>query len=402
MKPVAPTINPRPELRRSSLLVRCGLLAIAVLGCFACDEAAALCVLIPVVAAGQSRSRRSRMPQKRNTYCVLLVGRNRRTRAYLEELDQVRSSAIMVIGFLDREGASQNGRDDCEDLFQRLNLPHLGHLEDLATVLKDNPVDEVFITLPIKSCYDEIEASVRTCEEAGVAVSLSVDLFERSIAQAGFGGPGSSRITYSCVPYSRWRLAVKRAFDMGSSLAALIVLALPMLLIAMAIKLTSRGPVFFKQRRVGLNHRPFNMLKFRTMVQDAERLREQLEDQNEVDGPVFKIKKDPRVTPIGRFLRKFSLDELPQFFNILVGDMSVVGPRPPIPAEVAKYEWWQRRRLSMKPGLTCFWQVMGRNRVGFEEWMRLDLKYIDNWSLRLDAKLLLQTIPVVIRGSGAS
>ena len=265
------------------------------------EDAMALCVLIPVVAAGQTRSRRSRIRQKRNTYRVLLVGRNRRTRTYLDELDKVRSSTVLVIGFLDREGASVNGRDDCEDLFQRLNLPHLGHLEDLAEVLKDDPVDEVFITLPIKSCYDEIEAAVRTCEEAGVAVSLSVDLFERSIAQAGFGGPGTGRITYSCVPYSRGKLGTKRALDCFSSAAALTILALPMIVIAIVIKLTSRGPVFFKQKRVGLNHRPFEMLKFRTMVANAERLREQLEDQNEVDGPVFKIKKDPRVTAVGRF-----------------------------------------------------------------------------------------------------
>jgi len=170
--------------------------------------------------------------------------------------------------------------------------------------------------------------------------------------------------------------------------------------IALAIKLTSPWPVLFAQLRSGLNGRVFKFYKFRTMVENAEELKKDLEHRNEMSGPVFKIKDDPRVTRLGRILRKYSLDELPQLFNVLRGDMSLVGPRPPIPAEVVKYERWQRRRLSMKPGLTCFWQIGGRNEIDFGDWMTMDLRYIDNWSFRLDVIILLKTIPVVLFGRG--
>jgi exopolysaccharide biosynthesis polyprenyl glycosylphosphotransferase len=189
---------------------------------------------------------------------------------------------------------------------------------------------------------------------------------------------------------------------MDKALAFLIAVVLsPLMLgIALAIRLTSPGPVLFPQIRCGMNGRLFKLLKFRTMVENAEALRKDLEDRNEMSGPVFKIADDPRVTRVGRWLRRFSLDELPQLFNVLKGEMSLVGPRPPIPAEVQSYERWQRRRLSMKPGLTCFWQIGGRNQIDFEEWMELDLKYIDNWSLKLDIIILLKTIPVVLLGRG--
>jgi lipopolysaccharide/colanic/teichoic acid biosynthesis glycosyltransferase len=168
------------------------------------------------------------------------------------------------------------------------------------------------------------------------------------------------------------------------------------------IKLTSRGPVFFRQTRVGLHGRTFNMLKFRSMVVNAESLKASLAAQNEQAGPVFKMRRDPRVTSIGRFIRKYSIDELPQLINVLRGDMSVVGPRPPVPDELSKYEAWQRRRLSVRPGLTCIWQVSGRNQISFEDWMLLDMQYIDHWSLARDFQLIFRTIPVVITGRGAS
>jgi len=174
-----------------------------------------------------------------------------------------------------------------------------------------------------------------------------------------------------------------------------------LLLIVIAIKLTSKGPVIFKQKRVGLRGREFNIYKFRTMVQDAEKLRPLLEAQNEMDGPVFKIKKDPRITAIGKLLRKTGLDEVPQFFNVLKGDMSLVGPRPPLPGEVAQYQRWQLRRLSMRPGITCIWQIApNRNNITFDEWMKLDLQYIDSWSLKIDFMLLIKTIQTVAKGSG--
>jgi lipopolysaccharide/colanic/teichoic acid biosynthesis glycosyltransferase len=171
---------------------------------------------------------------------------------------------------------------------------------------------------------------------------------------------------------------------------------------AIAIKLTSKGPVFFRQGRVGLHGRPFNMFKFRTMVANAEALKEQLLARNEQTGPVFKMKNDPRVTPIGRFLRKHSIDELPQLINVLRGDMSIVGPRPPVPQEVARYQAWQRRRLSVRPGLTCIWQVSGRNQITFQDWMYLDMRYIDHWSITDDLNLILRTLPIVLTGRGAS
>jgi lipopolysaccharide/colanic/teichoic acid biosynthesis glycosyltransferase len=175
-----------------------------------------------------------------------------------------------------------------------------------------------------------------------------------------------------------------------------------MIATAIAIKLTSPGPVFFVQERVGMNRRRFRLYKFRSMGVDADKQKTQLEHLNEMDGPVFKIKNDPRITPVGRFIRKMSIDELPQLFNVLVGSMSLVGPRPPVPSEVAQYEWLFQRRLSIKPGITCLWQVSGRNEVSFREWMDLDRHYVANWSLWLDLKILCRTVPVVLLGRGAS
>jgi len=197
------------------------------------------------------------------------------------------------------------------------------------------------------------------------------------------------------------RLSLKRAFDVLASAAALLVLLPVFLVIAALIKLTDGGPTFFVQRRVGLRGRTFRMLKFRSMVMHAERLRPRLELLNESNGPVFKMRVDPRVTRVGRFIRRYSLDELPQLINVLVGDMSVVGPRPSLPSEVASYEPWQHRRFAVRPGLTCHWQVCPRRyQMSFDEWMRLDLKYVDDWSLRLDLDLIRRTVGVVLRGTG--
>ncbi len=198
-----------------------------------------------------------------------------------------------------------------------------------------------------------------------------------------------------------WRLALKRALDVLVSVAALAVLAPLFLLMALLIKATSAGPVFFGQRRVGMDGHVFRMLKFRSMVANAEALRPRLEVLNESNGPVFKMRMDPRVTWIGRFMRKYSIDELPQLINVLFGDMSLVGPRPPLPSEVARYEPWQHRRFAVRPGLTCFWQVShGRYRISFDEWIRLDLKYIDQWTFLVDLCLLFRTVGVVLRGTG--
>jgi exopolysaccharide biosynthesis polyprenyl glycosylphosphotransferase len=198
------------------------------------------------------------------------------------------------------------------------------------------------------------------------------------------------------------QLLGKRLMDITLSLLALVLLSPFLLAIALIIKLTSPGPILFAQERVGMNKRRFKLYKFRSMYQDAEKRRRELEHLNEMDGPVFKIKNDPRVTPIGRFIRKTSIDELPQLVNVLTGHMSLVGPRPPLLAEVDRYEWLYRRRLSIKPGITCFWQISGRNEISFKQWMDLDKQYIDNWSLWLDVKILAQTIPAVLFRKGAS
>jgi exopolysaccharide biosynthesis polyprenyl glycosylphosphotransferase len=210
-------------------------------------------------------------------------------------------------------------------------------------------------------------------------------------------------LTFSTVPSNTVTLAFKRLFDIMIALL-LIVLSAPFMLLAMLlIKTTSPGPVLFRQKRSGLQGRVFTLYKFRSMYIDAETKREKFEQYNEMEGPVFKMKDDPRITPVGHFLRKSSIDELPQLWNVLKGDMSIVGPRPPIPEEVAKYRRWQRRRLSMRPGLTCIWQISGRNKINdFNEWVRLDLLYIDTWSFVLDIKIFLKTIPVVLFRKGAA
>jgi exopolysaccharide biosynthesis polyprenyl glycosylphosphotransferase len=207
-----------------------------------------------------------------------------------------------------------------------------------------------------------------------------------------------------CVPYEEkpWQMACKRLLDIVCSASALWVLTPILLAVMFLIKVTSRGPIFFRQQRAGLRGQPFSMLKFRSMVVDAERIKAKLMERNEQTGPVFKMRNDPRITRIGRFIRKYSIDELPQLVNVLRGDMSIVGPRPPLPAEVAQYEQWQLRRLCVRPGLTCIWQVSGRSQVSFEQWMHMDMQYIDDWSLRRDVDLILKTLPAVLTGRGAS
>jgi exopolysaccharide biosynthesis polyprenyl glycosylphosphotransferase len=200
----------------------------------------------------------------------------------------------------------------------------------------------------------------------------------------------------------RWEERIKRLFDIVAGSIALTLLAPLFLVVAILVKGTSRGPVFFRQNRVGRHGRPFQMLKFRSMVVNAEQLQAKLQQQNEQTGPVFKMRSDPRITRVGRFIRRYSIDELPQFWNVVRGDMSIVGPRPPLPSEVVQYDAWQRRRLSMRPGLTCLWQTQGRNRIGFEQWMYLDLQYVDQWSVLSDLQLVARTIPAVISGDGAS
>jgi exopolysaccharide biosynthesis polyprenyl glycosylphosphotransferase len=246
---------------------------------------------------------------------------------------------------------------------------------------------------------------VRACEEVGqpFALPLHALAFERARLLGNDLAAHDGFLHYLSTDTRPLQYALKRMFDIAASATALLVLSPLLLVVAAIIKLTDGGPVFFLQERVGLHGAHFGMLKFRSMVMNADALKDTLLAHNEMQGGVvFKMKNDPRITPIGRFIRKFSIDELPQLLNILRGDMTIVGPRPAVPREVAQYKVWQRRRLSVRPGLTCYWQVSGRNEIGFDEWMQLDLKYVDTWNLRIDLELIWKTFPVVLTGRGAS
>ena len=280
--------------------------------------------------------------------------------------------------------------------------PNGSLLKELPALLHRYPVGCVVFSVT-QTAFSEIEKAILACEVEGVEAWLVADFVKTSIARATvddfFGKP---LLIFRTTPETSWQLICKRLIDVaGAALGLAIVGPLIMLPVAVVLKLSSPGPILFRQKRSGLRGRPFTMYKFRSMVTNAEMLQAELEIYNEMSGPVFKMKDDPRITPIGRFLRRTSLDELPQLWNVLVGDMSLVGPRPPIPSEVQHYDPWHRRRLSMKPGLTCIWQISGRNKIGFDQWMKLDLQYIDNWSLWLDIKILARTVPVVLTGLGA-
>jgi exopolysaccharide biosynthesis polyprenyl glycosylphosphotransferase len=290
-----------------------------------------------------------------------------------------------------------------EPIHDRLAAEVLGFAGDLEEVLKKHVVAEVFIAGNGDSHRAEMQQCIRVLERFGIPFALPACGFRFGRARPEFErAVADGYIHYLSVRHKPVQLAIKRLFDVAASSAALAALAPLMLSVAVVIKLSSRGPVLFKQQRVGRHGRPFHMLKFRSMVVNAEELKAKLMALNEQAGPVFKMKRDPRITPIGRFIRKFSIDELPQLINVLRGEMSLVGPRPPVPSEVARYEAWQRRRLSVRPGLTCVWQVSGRNEISFEEWMYLDMQYIDHWSLAQDFELILRTVPVVLTGRGAS
>ena len=281
--------------------------------------------------------------------------------------------------------------------------PVLGDAGDLLGILSEHPVAEVYIAAPVLKHGAQVQKVVRICERVGMPFALPCTpfRFERA-ALLGADNCPDGYLHYLSTRASPGQYAIKRLIDIVASAAALVVLSPLLVVVALAIKLTSEGPVLFKQRRVGLHGATFNLFKFRSMVANAEALRGQLLEKNEQSGPVFKMRNDPRITPIGRFIRRYSIDELPQVINVLRGDMTLVGPRPALPSEVAVYQAWQRRRLSVRPGLTCYWQVGGRNEIGFEDWMRLDLRYVDNWSLAVDFRLILQTVPVVLAGKGAS
>jgi exopolysaccharide biosynthesis polyprenyl glycosylphosphotransferase len=285
---------------------------------------------------------------------------------------------------------------------QLAGVPVLGRVHDVPRILQELVVDDVVFAVGPRE-LEGLDGLYLALHEQGIRTFFALDFFPQTQAKAQITEiDGIPLLTYANAPTNPLLLACKRTLDVALS-TLILLLALPIVvMVALAVRVTSGGSVLFRQTRCGLNGRRFTLYKFRTMIEDAEERLAEVQHLNEMDGPVFKVRDDPRVTRLGRILRRFSLDELPQLWNVLRGDMSLVGPRPPIPDEVARYERWQRRRLSMKPGLTCLWQVNGRNELDFGSWMELDLQYIDSWSLGLDLKILLKTIPVVLSGRGAS
>lgn len=333
----------------------------------------------------------------RNLRNVLIVGSNARAADYAGRVEAHPELGYCVIGFVDDDW------DGIED-FKRRGHQVVATPARLTQYLRANVVDEVVIALPIASCYLKCARIIAVCEEQGIIVRLVSDLFDLKVAKATVEVfEEEPVVTIWTGVMAGWPTVLKRTFDVVVS-AALLALLSPLLLItALLIKLTSPGPVFFVQQRVGFNKRPIGVHKFRTMVANAEQRLAEVAHLNEVSGPVFKIKNDPRLTPLGRFLRTTSIDELPQLFDVLAGSMSLVGPRPlPLRDYQGFDQDWHRRRFSVPPGITCLWQVNGRSSLPFEKWMELDMQYIDHWSLQLDFKILMQTIPAVLRGTGAA
>jgi len=332
----------------------------------------------------------------RNLRQMLVIGTNMRAIEFARTIEARHELGYQLIGFVDE---AWNGFKDFEENGDKV----VCDLEHFPRYLRERIVDEVAIALPMKSYYSRAADIVSMCREQGVIVRVLTNIFDLP--------PGGTReallddlavATFGGTVFEGWPFVFKRLFDICVS-GILLILLMPLLLVvAVAVRLDSRGPVLFLQERVGLNKRRFQVYKFRTMVTNAEKKQAQIEGLNEADGPVFKIKNDPRITRLGKYLRKASIDELPQLLNVLTGEMSLVGPRPlPIRDYQGFDQDWLRRRFSVRPGITCLWQINGRSSLSFQEWMKLDMRYIDSWSFWLDLKILVMTIPAVLRGSGA-
>jgi exopolysaccharide biosynthesis polyprenyl glycosylphosphotransferase len=333
----------------------------------------------------------------RNLRFMLIAGTNPRAIRFARKIESQPELGYKLLGFVDNGWARKQE-------FRESGYHLVTDFDGFPSFIRENVVDEVMICLPLKSLYDQISTIASLCEEQGIIVRFLSDIFNLKLARSRTDSlEEESLISHYTGAMEGWQVLLKRGLDIIISFLSLLFLMPLLLITAVLIKITSRGPVFFIQERVGLNKRRFRLYKFRTMFKDAEQGQAELEKLNEVSGPVFKIKNDPRVTPIGRFLRKTSIDEFPQFINVLKGDMSMVGPRPlPVRDYKGFYRDGHRRRFSVRPGITCLWQINGRSNVPFEKWMELDIDYIDQWSLWLDFKILAKTVPSVLAGKGAS
>jgi exopolysaccharide biosynthesis polyprenyl glycosylphosphotransferase len=343
---------------------------------------------------GARQMTRSLRRHGRNLRNVLIVGSNRRATSIARALSNPAEHGCLIVGFIDDTWHDA----DAPDIFKSMLL---GNIQDFAKCLRDLALDEVILTLPLASSYHMTQEIIHYCREQGILVRCEASPFAIHPTAHINDGP-VNLMTLPERSRSHSVMVLKRLVDLTVAAVALILVSPLFLLIALAIRLTSPGPIIFSQERLGIGKRRFRIRKFRTMVMDAEKLMATVEHLNQSEGPTFKLKHDPRITKIGAFLRKTSLDELPQLLNVLNGDMSLVGPRPlPLRDYRGFSEDWHRRRFTVKPGITCLWQVSGRSTIGFERWMELDIDYVDHWSIWMDVKILLQTIPVVLRGSGA-
>jgi len=333
----------------------------------------------------------------RNLRNLLIIGANSRGIHFAEKLESDPELGYQVSGFID-----EPGRADTE-VFKKSGYRLLASLEDFVVYLRSSVVDEVAVFLPLKSFYLESSRIIALCEEHGIVARVPAQFFNLTLGRAEIEPlEDDTVLTIYTGGMRGLSVAVKRLIDIAISVALLTILFPLLFIVTILVKSTCKGPVFFIQERLGLNKRMFRLFKFRTMIADAENRLNELEDLNEADGPVFKMKHDPRITKLGKLLRKTSIDELPQLINVLKGDMSLVGPRPlPMRDYKGFDEDWERRRFSVRPGITCMCQVNGRSSIPFHKWMELDMEYIDRWSLWLDLMIILKTIPAVLKGVGA-
>jgi exopolysaccharide biosynthesis polyprenyl glycosylphosphotransferase len=328
---------------------------------------------------------------------LLILGTNPRAIEFARRLSSNPERGYRLLGFVDDEWPGMLA-------LKKTDFRVVSDYAGLAEFLRRNVVDEVVFYLPFGSYYRHSSEVACLCEQHGISMRFNSDIFGlRATRWRAEEFDGDQYIATYTGSSEFWPRAVKRMLDVTVATAALLLVSPIMVIAAIAIKLTSPGPILFLQERIGLNKRRFKIFKFRTMIPNAEKILALLEKDNEVTGPVFKIRNDPRITAIGKYLRKSSIDELPQLLNVLIGEMSLVGPRPlPVRDYDGFNEDWQRRRFSVKPGITCLWQVNGRSGISFDQWMLLDLQYMDEWSLWLDLKILAKTVPAVLRGAGAA
>ncbi|HVS64765.1 MAG TPA: sugar transferase [Thermoanaerobaculia bacterium] len=333
----------------------------------------------------------------RNLRNVVIVGCGERGAAVGRQLRQRTDLGYLLLGYIDDLAAPDSPAHGGSEKL-------LGPLEQAEEILAAGEIDEIYVTLPIKTYYQRIAEIISAAEDLGISVRMPADFFNLEVSRAEVDYLDNLPIMTMTSPApSAGALLLKRVLDVAAATVALAVLSPLLALVAVAIRVDSAGPVFFTQSRIGQGRRRFRMAKFRTMAVDAEARLQEVAHLNECRGAAFKMENDPRITRVGRWLRRLSIDELPQLWNVLVGEMSLVGPRPLPDRDVQGFDQrWLNRRFSVKPGLTCLWQANGRHNIDFDEWMELDLQYIDQWSLSLDFEIMLKTVPAVLRGTGAS